>query len=84
MCGQTVNNRPNANLVLTLEKNGVYYNQSRGCDKYKKGKRKMNVLKLKGKMVEKGWKVAPLAEYVGMDKSTLYKKLKRHLHAGPP
>ena len=40
MCEQTVNNRPNANSVLTFEKNGVYYNQSRGCDKSQKGKKK--------------------------------------------
>lgn len=35
----------------------------------------MNANKLKGKIVERGTNVEKLAEYLGMDKSTLYRKL---------
>lgn len=35
----------------------------------------MNVLKLRGKMVEKGYSVESLATKLGIDKSTLYRKL---------
>lgn len=35
----------------------------------------MNVQKLKGKMVEKGLNVERLAELIGVDRSTLYRKL---------
>lgn len=35
----------------------------------------MNTKKLKGKIVENGINVEKLAEYLGMDKSTLYRKL---------
>ena len=35
----------------------------------------MNVRKLKGKMVEKGFNVETLAAKMGIDKSTLYRKL---------
>lgn len=36
----------------------------------------MNVLKLKGKIVEKGMNVETLASKIGIDKSSLYRKLK--------
>lgn len=36
----------------------------------------MNVLKLRGKMVEKGLNVGTLAAKIGIDKSSLYRKLK--------
>lgn len=36
----------------------------------------MNVLKLKGKMVERGLNVEALAAKIGIDKSSLYRKLK--------
>jgi DNA invertase Pin-like site-specific DNA recombinase len=47
------------------------------CDKLKKGKRKMNVdvAKLRGKMVEKGFSVETLAALIGIDRSSLYRKL---------
>ena len=35
----------------------------------------MNIPKLKGKMVEKGLNVETLAAKIGVDKSTLYRKL---------
>lgn len=35
----------------------------------------MNIRKLKGKMVEKGFNVETLASKIGIDKSTLYRKL---------
>ena len=35
----------------------------------------VNINKLKGRIVEKGWNVAELAKRVGMDKATLYRKL---------
>lgn len=35
----------------------------------------MNVLKLKGKMVEKGFNVEALAAEIGVDRSTLYRKM---------
>ena len=35
----------------------------------------MNIPKLRGKMVEKGYNVEALAVEVGIDKSTLYRKL---------
>lgn len=36
----------------------------------------MNVNKLKGKIVEKGMNVTALAEQMGIDRATLYRKLK--------
>ena len=42
---------------------------------YKRQRRKqMNVLKLKGKMVEKGFAADSLAKAIGIDKSTFYRK----------
>lgn len=35
----------------------------------------MNVLKLRGKMVEQGFNVETLASEIGVDRSTLYRKL---------
>lgn len=35
----------------------------------------MNILKLKGKMVEKGFNVESLASRLDIDRSTLYRKL---------
>lgn len=35
----------------------------------------MNILKLKGKMVEQGFNVETLAMKLGVDRSTLYRKL---------
>lgn len=35
----------------------------------------MNILKLRGKMVERGCNVESLATEIGVDKSTLYRKL---------
>jgi len=37
----------------------------------------MNILKLKGKMVEKGLNVETLAAKIGVNKSTLYRKLNK-------
>lgn len=37
----------------------------------------LNVNKLKAKMIEKGYNVESLAVALGMDKSTLYRKLQR-------
>lgn len=34
----------------------------------------MNLLKLKGKMVENGYSIDALAEKIGMDRSTLYRR----------
>lgn len=45
----------------------------------KKGGASMaNINKLKGKIVENGINVAQLAESIGVDKSTLYRKLKNN------
>lgn len=41
----------------------------------RKGDEKMNILKLKGKMVENGFNVEALAEKIGVDRSSLYRKL---------
>lgn len=38
----------------------------------------MNVKKLKGKIIEKGTNVAELAKIIGVNKSTLYRKLKNN------
>lgn len=35
----------------------------------------MNINKLKGKIVEKGMKVETLAELIGIDRSSMYRKL---------
>ena len=35
----------------------------------------MDLQKLKGKIVEKGWNVETLAEHMGVDRSSLYRKL---------
>ena len=35
----------------------------------------MNVNKLKGKIVENGLNVSQLASYIGIDRTTLYRKL---------
>ncbi len=35
----------------------------------------VNVNKLKGKIVEKGYSATMIADYLGMDKSTFYRKL---------
>ncbi len=37
----------------------------------------MNVLKLKGRMVEKGMTVKSLAEKISVDRATLYRKLNK-------
>ena len=37
----------------------------------------MNIQKLKGKMVEKGYSVDALALKIGVDRSTLYRKLNK-------
>lgn len=42
-----------------------------------KGWQEMNVLKLKGRMVEKGLTVKTLAETIRIDRGTLYRKLNR-------
>lgn len=43
--------------------------------KTKEGKWNMNIQMLKAKIVEKGWTVDKLAAKIGMDRSTLYRKL---------
>ena len=35
----------------------------------------MDLNKLKGKIVEKGWNVETLAEQIGVDRSSMYRKL---------
>lgn len=35
----------------------------------------MDLNRLKGKIVEKGWNVETLAEKIGIDRSTMYRKL---------
>lgn len=35
----------------------------------------MDLNKLKGKIVEKGWNVERLAEHIGVDRSSMYRKL---------
>lgn len=35
----------------------------------------MDLNKLKGKIVEKGWNVEKLAEHIGVDRSSMYRKL---------
>lgn len=38
----------------------------------------VNINKLKGKIIEKGMKVSALAENIGIDTSTLYRKFKNN------
>jgi DNA-binding phage protein len=38
----------------------------------------MNINKLKGKMVERGTNISALAKAIGVDKSTLYRKIKNN------
>ena len=38
-------------------------------------KKGMNLNKLKGKIVEKGWNVEKLAEQIGVERSAMYRKL---------
>ena len=35
----------------------------------------MDLQKLKGKLVEKGWNVETLAEHIGVERSSMYRKL---------
>lgn len=35
----------------------------------------MDLNRLKGKIVEKGWNVEMLAEHIGIDRSSMYRKL---------
>ena len=35
----------------------------------------MDLNKLKGKIVEKGWNVEKLAEHIGIERSSMYRKL---------
>lgn len=35
----------------------------------------MDLNKLKGKIVEKGWNVETLAEHIGVERSSMYRKL---------
>lgn len=44
----------------------------------KEGANMINVNKLKGKIVEKGMTVKTLAREIGVDQSTLYRKLKNN------
>lgn len=37
----------------------------------------MDLNKLKGKIVEKGWNVETLAEHIGVDRSSMYRKLNK-------
>lgn len=55
----------------------VYNKDSRtnATNKKQKGKRNMNTLKLKAKLVEQGLNVETLAEKIGIDRSSLYRKL---------
>ena len=46
--------------------------QDKKLDRKEKG---MDLNKLKGKIVEKGWNVEKLAEYIGVDRSSMYRKL---------
>ena len=48
------------------------------CEKMKEGANMINVNKLKGKIVEKGMTVKTLAREIGVDQSTLYRKLKNN------
>lgn len=43
----------------------------------KKGVSRMNIQKLKGKIVEHGLNVGSLAEMIGIDRSSLYRKLNK-------
>src|SRR5699024_6054129 len=45
------------------------------CDKRKKGVKTMNVNKLKGRIVEKGLNIRIVAMKIGIDRSSLYRKL---------
>lgn len=48
------------------------------CNKFWGGDEKMNVNKLKGKIVERGLTVGKLAEEIGIERSTFYRKLKKN------
>ncbi len=45
------------------------------CDKLKEGEKGMQLNKLKAKIVEKGMNVEALADAIGIDRSSLYRKL---------
>lgn len=49
---------------------------SRKCDNAERGQSMVNTMKLKGKIVECGMSISGVAEAIGLDKSTLYRKLK--------
>ncbi len=56
----------------------VWYNgfvKSQICDRDRKGLMSMNELKLKAKCVEKGLRIADLANYLNIDQSTMYRKI---------
>jgi plasmid maintenance system antidote protein VapI len=53
----------------------LYYNQSHDMRQYEGRRRKMQLNKLKAKIVEKGMNVESLADMIGLDRSSLYRKL---------
>lgn len=53
--------------------NKIYYKLV--AEMRQKGNRAMNVNKLKGKIVENGLNVSQLASSIGIDRTTLYRKL---------
>ena len=78
-CEQIVNNRKICNKSVDKHDKRCYNTNSRTvCDNQNTNDRKdkgMDLNKLKGKMVEKGWNVDKLAEYIGVDRSSMYRKL---------
>nr|WP_306799569.1 XRE family transcriptional regulator [Enterocloster bolteae] len=46
------------------------------CDKERRGDRVVNINKLKGKVVENGVTLERLAAEIGMDRATMYRKIK--------
>ena len=78
-CEQIVNNRKLCNKSVDKHDKRCYNTNSRTvCDtltQMTERKKGMDLNKLKGKIVEKGLNVEKLAEYIGVDRSSMYRKL---------
>jgi predicted transcriptional regulator len=62
-------------MLLTNAKAVAIITMSHGMRQSKKGERQVKLNKLKAKIVEKGMNVEALADMIGVERSTLYRKL---------
>ena len=61
--------------MLTNTKTCAIINLSQMCEYYYGGEKMVNVLMLKGKVIEKGYTLEKVAESIGIDRSTMSRKL---------